>query len=142
MKELVAPVDGGTDVVAVTSALAARHRAEPVRIHLLNVQRPLPMHITQFFGSGDLTGFHREAGLRVLDRAAQLLDQSGIPHEDHVVVGRPAECIVQFAEAHDGAEVVLPEEPAGMLALFGLGSIASQVRRLMLAHAAPAVPDA
>jgi hypothetical protein len=134
MKELVVPVGDPDDATRIAELVLARHRSEPARVHLLNVQRPLPKHISQFFSRADLSDFHHETGMRALEPVTSLLDRAGVPHEDHVVVGKPAESIVQFAESHGGAEIVLDEEPQGMLAVFGLGSIGSQVRRLLVRH--------
>jgi nucleotide-binding universal stress UspA family protein len=74
--------------------------------------------------------------MRVLEPAVRLLDEAGVPHHDHVMVGSPAETIVEFAERNKCAEIVLPDQSDGLLAVFGLGSIGSQVRHLMQAHAA------
>ena len=72
----------------------------------------------------------------VLEPAIRLLDEAGVPHRAHVLVGNPAESIVQFAEQNKCEEVVLESQADGLLAIFGLGSIGSQVRHLMQAHAA------
>jgi hypothetical protein len=138
MRQIVVPVSDDSDASQVARELVSRYRSEPVRIHLLNVQRPLPRHISQFFSGADLRDFHREAGMRVIARTATLLDDAGVAHQDHVIVGKPAETIVEFAAQHDDAEVMLDEEPRSLLGVLGLGSIGSQVRRLMLAHAAVA----
>jgi hypothetical protein len=79
--------------------------------------------------------------MRVLEPLIALLDEAGVPYQEHVLVGKPAEAIVDFAAQHNDAEVLLDDEPQTMLAVLGLGSIGSQVRRLMTAHA-PAAPGA
>lgn len=135
MQNVLVPISELGDTGWAAEQAIARYRREPARIHLLNVQRPLPRHVSRFFGGGDLHDFHRDAGMRVLELAIRLLDEAGVPHEDHVLVGNQAETIVQFAEEHK-CEVVLEAQAGGMLAIFGLGSIGSQVRHLMQAHAA------
>ena len=142
MNDIVVPICDATDAEWAASQAIALYRAEPACIHLLNVQRPLPKHIAQFFGRNDLRDFHREAGMRVLDPAMRLLDQAGVPHEDHVLVGHPAETIVQFAHARRCKQVVVDAPPKTVFSMFGLGSISSQVHHLMQSHApeAPASP--
>jgi hypothetical protein len=134
MKNVVVPVDRTEDTQRAATQAIARYRREPVRIHLLNVQRPLPGHIARFFGSDDLHDFHREAGMRVLQPLIARLVEAGIPYQEHVLVGKPAEAIVDFAAHHDDAEVLLDDDPESMLAVLGLGSVGSQVRRLLTAH--------
>ena len=143
MNEIVVPICDATDAPWAASQAIARYRQEPVRIHLLNVQRPLPKHVAQFFNRNDLREFHDEAGMRVLEPARRLLDEAGVPHEDHVLIGHPAETIVHFAEDLHCDQVVVDAQPRGMLSLLGLGSIASQVQHLMSTHAAAATaaPD-
>lgn len=142
MKDVVVPVDRSGDAPRAASQAIERYRREPARIHLVNVQRPLPRHIAQFVGGGDLHAFHRDAGMSVLESAIALLDQAGVPHREHVLVGKPAEAIVEFAEQLGGADVLLDDDAQNMLSLFGLGSIDSQVRRLMMAHGAAATSGA
>ena len=136
MKHILVPVSTFDDARWAAEQAIARYRREPAHIHLLNVQRPLPQHISRFFGGGDLRNFHRDTGMRVLDPAIRMLDEAGVPHRDHVEVGNPAKTIVEFSERNHCAEVVLQDESDGLLAIFGLGSIGSQVRHLMQAHAA------
>jgi len=136
MDDILVPIsDPGESQWAAEEAIAL-YRKGVARIHLLNVQRPLPRHIAQFFSGGDLRDFHRDAGMRILDSAMHILDNAGIPHEDHVLVGNQAETIVRFAQEHHCLEVVLDNAPkGGMLSIFGLGSIGSQVRHLMQTQA-------
>jgi hypothetical protein len=61
-----------------------------------------------------------------------------VPHRDHVEVGNPAKTIVDFSERNHCAEVVLQDQSDSLLAVFGLGSIGSQVRHLMQERAAAA----
>jgi nucleotide-binding universal stress UspA family protein len=140
MQNVLVPVSALGDARWAAAQAIARYRKEPVHIHLLNVQRPLPRHVSRFFGGGDLHDFHRDAGMRVLEATIRLLDEAGVPHHVHVLVGNPAESIVQFAEQNKCEEVVLETQPEGLLAVFGLGSIGSQVRHLMQAHAAATNP--
>ena len=136
MKHILVPITTPDEARWAAEQAIARYRKEPAHIHLLNVQRPLPQHISRFFGGGDLRNFHRDAGMKVLEPVIRMLDEAGVPHRDHVKVGNPAKTIVEFSERNKCAEVVLQDQSDSMLAIFGLGSIGSQVRHLMQAHAA------
>jgi len=138
MKHVLVPISTFDDARWAAEQAIARYRRDPAHIHLLNVQRPLPQHVSRFFGGGDLRNFHRDAGMKVLEPVIRMLDEAGVPHRDHVKVGNPAKTIVEFSERNGCAEVVLQNQPDGLLAVFGLGSIGSQVRHLMQAHAAAA----
>ena len=140
MQNVLVPVSTLGDAHWAAEQAIARYRKEPAHIHLLNIQRPLPRHVSRFFAGGDLHDFHRDAGMRVLEPTIRLLDEAGVPHHVHVLVGNPAESIVQFAEQNKCEEVVLETQSEGLLAIFGLGSIGSQVRHLMQAHAATTHP--
>jgi nucleotide-binding universal stress UspA family protein len=105
--------------------------------------------VSQFFNRNDLRDFHHDSGMHVLEPAIRMLETAGVPHEDHVLVGHPAETIVRFAEEHGCAQIVVDTPAAGILSLLGLGSVASQVQHLMQAHggfgatvAAPRTPGA
>ena len=150
MNEIVVPIVSTSDAAWAAAEAVSLHRADPsARIHLLNVQPPLPKHVSQFFSRNDLHDFHRDAGMRVLEPAIRMLETAGVPHEDHVLVGHPAETIVRFAEERGCGQIVVDTPATGVLSRLGLGSIASQVQHLMQAHggfgatvAAPRTPGA
>src|SRR5215467_8518576 len=126
MNHVLVPISTSDDARWAAEQAIARYRKEPAHIHLLNVQRPLPVHVSRFFAGGDLHDFHRDAGMRVLEPVIRMLDEAGVPHHDHVMVGSPAETIVEFSERNKCAEIVLQEQPDGLLSVFGLGSIESR----------------
>ena len=71
------------------------------------------------------------------------MDDAGVPHEDHVLVGHPAETIVRFAEDRGCRQIVVNAPATSVLSMLGMGSVGSQVRHLMQAHATDApVPAA
>ena len=143
MNDIVVPICSTTDAAWAAREAIALYRNDPARIHLLNVQHPLPRHVAQFFSRNDLRDFHNESGMRVLEPAVRMLDEAGVPHEDHVLVGHPAETIVRFAEDRGCRQVVVDAPANDVLSMFGLGSIGSQVRHLMQTHTqVPATPAA
>ncbi|HEX6794896.1 MAG TPA: universal stress protein [Casimicrobiaceae bacterium] len=143
MNEIVVPIVSASDAAWAAAEAVSLHRTDPsARIHLLNVQRPLPKHVSQFFDRKDLRDFHHESGMRTLEPAMRILDEAGVPHEVHVLVGHPAETIVRFAEDHDCRHIIVDEPSIGVLSMLGLGSIGSQVRHLVQAHARAATTAA
>jgi len=135
MDRIVVPICNASDAAWAAAQAIALYRAAPAHVDLLTVQRPLPKHVAQFFSKTDLRDFHRDSGMRVLEPAIRMLDEAGVPHEDHVLVGHPAETIVRFASDHHCAQIVVDEPAKGMLSMLRLGSIGSQVRHLMQTHA-------
>jgi nucleotide-binding universal stress UspA family protein len=143
MNDIVVPICNTTDATWAAREAIALYHTDPAHIHLVNVQRPLPRHVSQFFSRDELRDFHRDSGLRVLAPAMRMLDDAGVPHEDHVLIGHPAETIVRFAEDRGCRQVIVEAPASDVLSMFGLGSIGSQVRHLMQTHAqAPVTPPA
>ena len=150
MDDIVVPIVSATDATWAASQAIALYRSDPsAHIQLVNVQRPLPRHVSQFFNRNDLRDFHHDAGMRVLEPAIRMLETAGVPHEDHVLIGHPAETIVRFAEEHGCGQIVVDTPATGVLSRLGLGSVASQVQHLIQAHggfgatvAAPRTPGA
>jgi nucleotide-binding universal stress UspA family protein len=149
MNDILVPICESADARHGAERAIALHREAPVLVHLLNVQRPLPKHVSQFFNRNDLRTFHYESGMRALEPAMRILDDAGVPHEVHVLIGHPAETIVRFAEEHGCGQIVVDTPATGVLSRLGLGSVASQVQHLIQAHggfgatvAAPRTPGA
>jgi nucleotide-binding universal stress UspA family protein len=143
MNDIVVPICSATDATWAAREAIALYRGDPAaRVLLVNVQPPLPKHVAQFVNRNDLREFHHDTGMQVLAPAIRKLDEAGVPHEDHVLVGHPAETIVRFAEDRGCRHVVVDAPASGMLAMLGLGSVGSQVRHLMRLHAQVPAPAA
>jgi nucleotide-binding universal stress UspA family protein len=135
MNDIVVPIAVDRSALLAAEHAVAQYRREPALVHLVNVQRPLPHHVAQFLPREDLDAHYRDAGMQLLAPAMAALDAAGVPHTDHVLVGKPAQAIVQFAADHQSDRVLLDgEQPVSPLAALGLGSLASQVRHLMAAN--------
>jgi nucleotide-binding universal stress UspA family protein len=131
MTDILVPVSSAAEAARAAERAIARYATAPGRVHLLNVQRPLPKHVARFFPRQELRAFHQEAGLHVLAPAIRALDAAGVPHDDHVVVGHAAEAIVAFARELGAPELVLDPAEQGLRAMLGAGSVGNQVRHLM-----------
>lgn len=141
-KTLIVPINEAGEAEHAARRAIDRYRRDAKAIVVLNVQRPLPLHIAQFFSRDELADVHREAGMKVLEPAIRMLDDARVPCEMHVLVGKPAESIVRFAAGHAEAEILMDTPAPGILARLGVGSIASQVRHLMGTQAEAAATQA
>jgi len=130
MINVVVPVCEGRDTAWLVEQVVGLHRETQARVHLLNVQPPLPKHVSRFFNGGQLRAFHEENGMRVLAPVARCLDAAGVPHKVHVMVGLQAETIVRFAKEYSCRRIVIEESTESWMSALGLGSISSQVRHL------------
>lgn len=136
MSDILVPIATPSEAARAAARAIERYRSTPGRVHLLNVQRPLPRHVARFFPHNELRAFHEEAGMHALAPAIRALDAAGVPHDDHVVVGHAAEAIVAFARALGAPDLVLDPAGQGLRAMLGAGSIGNQVRHLMRRAAA------
>jgi nucleotide-binding universal stress UspA family protein len=136
MKTIAVPINDAREAGWASRQVIEMYRREPVHIHLVNVQYPLSRHISQFLNPRDIRAHHLETGMRVLEPAINALDKAGVPHTDHVLVGRKVESIVRFAKEHSCSQVVLETSSEGLLSVLGLGSLASQIQRAIAANAA------
>jgi len=134
MTEILIPIIDPDDVEWAANQAIALNRQKPVLVHLLSVRHALPLHITRFFGRGDLRSFYQEAGLQALAPAIQLLEQAGVRYETHVLVGRKAQSIVKLARQLGDVQIILPQRREGLRSSLGMGSVGSQVQQLMHAQ--------
>ena len=131
MRSLVVPIRDGHDSKWAVDYVIDLYRREAPEVHLLNVQTPLPVYVTRFLNKQAVSDFHRENGMRALQSAIERLDAAGVPHSDHVLVGRKAETIARFAREQPCDRIVLPKREAGLVSSLGLGSVGAQVRQLI-----------
>src|SRR5262245_9380778 len=131
MMNVVIAVDGSQNALE-----AVRHGAKlaapnpDVRLHLVNVQPPLPSAAARFVARDTLHAFHQEEGQKVLIQARALLDQSKIPYDFHISVGNPAEAIAAYAVECKADQIVMGTRGLGSLAGLILGSVATRVLHL------------
>ena len=121
MKILV-PVDGSAHSVEALKYLV-EHRSwyrEAPRVDLVCVQPPLPARLPRMALSADqLERYFREEGEAALALPRKILDDAGIAHSGHILVGSPAESIVEQSRK-SGSDLIL-------MATRGLGSRGSPV---------------
>lgn len=121
MKILI-PVDGSAHAVEALKYLVghARWYRETPKVDLVCVQPPLPTRLPHMALSADqLERYYQEEGEAALALPRKILDDAGIAHSEHVLVGSPAESIVEQSR-QSGSDLIL-------MATRGLGSRGSPV---------------
>lgn len=131
MLKLLVPADGSESATRAIDHLMkiAPWFKDPVEIHLLNVQHPLPGDAGRFLSSEQLRDFHREEGLKALEPVCARLDAAAVQYVVHIGVGDPAEVIVQYAREKLCDEIVMGCRGLGSFASLFLGSVATEVIR-------------
>ena len=105
--------------------------AEPVEVHLLNVQLPLAgVNIKLFISREDLNAYYHDEGMAALKSGREKLDAAGIKNEFHIGVGDPAQVIVQYAEDKQCEQIVMGTRGLGTVSNLVLGSVATKVIHL------------
>lgn len=97
------------------------------KIHLINVQSPLPSAAGTFIGESERRSFHQEEGEKELRDAEAILDRAGVRYQGHVVVGPVAETIAEFARQHRSDQIVMGSRGLGAIPNLLLGSVATKL---------------
>ena len=131
MFRILVPVDGSDNsdhAVEYLITKAARF-AEPLEIHLLNVQHSFP---------GTIRGVQREAqqvhhdeGVAALASARKLLDDAGIKYIYHIGLGDAAEVISHYAKEKRVDQIVMATHGRGAMVGLLMGSVARKVLHLV-----------
>lgn len=133
MFTLLLPVDGSEHSLrAVDAVLGMRAAGLVADVHLLNVQIPVDSgHARMFVGQQAVEEFHREEGRAALEAARARLDAAGVPYSPHLAIGHVAETIARYAQQHAVDQIVMGSHGRGALTHLLLGSVASDVIRLV-----------
>jgi nucleotide-binding universal stress UspA family protein len=105
-------------------------------VDLVCVQPPPPTRLPHMALSADqLERYYREEGEAALALPRKILDDAGIAHSEHVLIGSPAESIVEQSRK-SGSDLIL-------MATRGLGSRGSPIlgsTAVKVLHLSAAVP--
>jgi nucleotide-binding universal stress UspA family protein len=128
MSKVLFPVDGSEHADrAVLQWLADNAQGAGREVHLLSVQLPVDGNVRTFVNADELNAYHREEGLAALAGARQVLEQAGVPYQQHVLVGHPADVICRFAAESGMNEVVMGTHGRTGLLQALIGSVARDV---------------
>ena len=98
MQKVLVPVDGSPNSLhAVRHVIKEFAKDRGGEVHLLNVQAPFSRHIAQFASRKSRDLFHHDQAQKALRPVVRMLDAAGVPHTDHIEVGRKAEVIAETA---------------------------------------------
>jgi nucleotide-binding universal stress UspA family protein len=124
-------VDGSKNSLdAVASVI--RHAdwyAKPPTVNLLYVHLPVPK-IGSIAGGpsrSSLERYYREEGEECLAKAKKLLDKSGLPYKESILVGQIAETICKQADALGCDLICMGTRGLGAAANLVVGSVATKV---------------
>jgi len=132
MLKMLLPVDGSdacSKAIARFIPILGWYKEMPA-IHLLNVQYPLHGDISMFVNEENIKQYHQEEGLKDLVQVRELLDTANVAYQYHILVGEPAETIMQFARAQQCDQIVIGPRGLGLVTGMLLGSIASKLIHL------------
>ena len=132
MLKILLPIDGSDSSnksVADFIQLMDCYKETP-EIHLLNVQLPLDGNISSFIDKGNIRQYHQEEGMKKLQNARELLGQAEFTCQVHIVVGEPAEIIVNFAKEKQFDRIVIGPRGMGVVKSLLLGSVTNKVMQL------------
>ncbi len=131
MLKVLVPVDGSenSNRVARYVLKLASELKEPLDIHLLNVQHPLPGTIKGV--AEQAKQFHNEEGLAALANAKKILDAAGAKYTHHISVGEVGPAVARMVEDLKCDQVVMGTRGMSSIANMVLGSAASKVLHLV-----------
>lgn len=129
--DIVIAVDGSENALeAVRYGAKLATANSDIRLHLLNVQPPLPSAASSFVTQDVVRSFHQEEGDKCLKPARALLDEMKLGYESHVAVGNSAEAIVAYSREKNCASIVMGTRGLSALPSLLLGSVATRVLHL------------
>lgn len=133
MQNILVPVDDSDHALRAVEHLIRLHQAGAVRqVHLLNVQLPVASgHARLFLSHEALDEYHRDNGLQALQRARARLDSAGVNYDYHIRVGHPATVVSRLVREQGCDQVIMGTHGRSALTHLLLGSVASEVVRLV-----------
>ncbi len=152
--KILLPTDGSAAALqAVAHTVQLLQRGLQASVVLLNVQEPASLYeLVVVHDAERIERMRRSAGAELLEPAEALLDAAGVDYESEVAGGDPHHTVVEAAELHGCAAIVLGARGQGALdggAFDGPGELGS-VAQAVLARSGvpvtivrpPAAPDA
>lgn len=131
MLKVLVPVDGSENsdrIVRYVLKLAGDLK-EPLDIHLLNVQHPLPGTIKGV--SEQAKQFHNEEGLAALTGARKILDDANVKYTHHISVGEVGSVVAHLVNDLKCDQVVMGTRGMSSIANMLMGSTATKVLHLV-----------
>ena len=100
MNVVLVPVSDLPNSHHAVHRVVEEHRANPsLRVHLVNVRRPLSSRVSRFVRRSLREDYHRERADLALAPARAILNRHKVPYQIHIHVGDVARVITQEARA-------------------------------------------
>lgn len=127
MLRVLVLIDGSENSIRVVNFVLKQVSVmkEPLDIHLLNVQHPLPGTIIGV--SEQAKQFHNEEGVAALAGARKLLDDAKVKYSHHVSVGDVASTVAQAVTDLKCDQVIMGTRGMGSVGNMLMGSVATKV---------------
>lgn len=105
---------------------------EKPQLELVYVHPPVPKvsGLGMVIGKKQLQRYYEEEGAEALAPAKQLLDKAGIPYAAKVLVGTPAETLVEYAKSSGSDLLLVGHRGMTAAANLMLGSVATKILHL------------
>jgi YjbE family integral membrane protein len=128
LQAVLVGVDGSPGAAqAVRQLIALRQdlrQPEALKVHLINVQRPVSGDVSSFVASATLEEYYSERSESALAPARAVLDEAGIAYSEHQRVGNPGPIIAEVAGALQCNLIVMGTRGLGSRTAALLGSVA------------------
>ena len=132
MLKALVPVDStGNSLGAIRHVVKLVRDREPLEVHLLNVEPPLPSHISRFISRDQLQQWRHDEAEKALAPARAILDEAGIPYVQHVLIGHVAHVIAEQARVLRCDKVIMGTHGFGTVTQLLLGSVSHEAIHLM-----------
>ena len=133
MKKLLVPCDGSESALrAVRHAAVEAAAGSGAEIHLLHVIEPMtPVTLSEAFSAQRLDERFPPQAADALEPAIAVMAQAGVKYSLHCLFGQPAPEIAAYARTAGCDGVVMGTRGRGALASLMIGSVATQVVKLV-----------
>jgi nucleotide-binding universal stress UspA family protein len=108
MLTVLVPTDGSPNsLLAVRHVISEHQREKSLDVHLLHVQPRLSRYMARFLAPGDRMAWHLSRAQEAMAGAQALLQQAGVAHTTHWVLGDRAHEITRMAGRTGAHHIVL-----------------------------------
>lgn len=137
MLKFLLAVDGSDAAIGATRKLIemARWCKDQVQVEVVAVHLPIPP-IGGLFNTvvnqKMVEQYYKDEGVQMLAASEKLLNEAGIAHKSHILVGKIAETIVEHGDANRCQMIFMGTRGMTALSNMVMGSIATKVVHLAL----------
>lgn len=134
--KILVPIDGSEHSERIITQLlktVALYK-EPVELHVLNVQPPVPYanKVSHAIGHELLDSYLSEQAELALKPSLAALDAAGVPYQAHIKTGETAEVILRVAGETGCTQIFMGTHGRGAVSGLLLGSVATKVLHLAM----------